>query len=106
EAIMKSAERKTYATLLKNHQNDYQALFRRVTLNLGEEPSELAALPTNELVQKYATTKDKALEALLFQYGRYLLISSSRAGSLPANLQGVWNNSNNPPWQCDYHFDI
>ena len=49
---------------------------------------------------------DPELEALFFQYGRYLLISSSRPGGLPANLQGLWNDSNHPPWQCDYHANI
>lgn len=66
-------------------------------------------LPTDQLLSAYtggASAADRALEALFLQYGRYLLIASSRAGSLPANLQGVWNNSTNPPWSADYHTNI
>ena len=65
------------------------------------------AMPTDERLARYGKGGvDPALEALFFQYGRYLLISSSRPGSLPANLQGLWNNSNNPPWRSDYHSNI
>ncbi|MCJ8011516.1 glycoside hydrolase N-terminal domain-containing protein [Paenibacillus sp. KQZ6P-2] len=102
-STINSASSKLYATLKNNHTNDYQALFNRVTLNLGESTPQI---PTNQLLSTYSTTKDKALEVLFYQYGRYLLISSSRSGSLPANLQGVWNNSNTPPWDSDYHFNI
>ena len=79
-------------------------LFRRVSLNLG---GGAADLPTDERLVRYRDgAEDGELEALFFQYGRYLLISSSRPGSLPANLQGLWNNSNNPPWRSDYHSNI
>ena len=72
--------------------------------NLG---SAAADLPTDERLVRYRDgAEDGELEALFFQYGRYLLISSSRPGSLPANLQGLWNNSNNPPWRSDYHSNI
>jgi hypothetical protein len=60
----------------------------------------------NVVALAYQLFADPALEALFFQYGRYLLISASRPGSLPANLQGLWNNSNNPPWRSDYHSNI
>jgi alpha-L-fucosidase 2 len=64
-------------------------------------------MPTNERLQTYRQNRDdRHLEALLFQYGRYLLMSSSRPGGLPANLQGLWNNSNNPPWNSDFHLNI
>ena len=95
-----------YDKLLAGHLRDYQALFGRVTLDLG--PSSSTALPTDERLVKLnkTHTPDPGLEALLFQYGRYLLISSSRPGGLPANLQGKWNDSNQPAWRCDYHTDI
>ena len=95
---------KSFAQLRAAHVADYQALFRRVSLTLGDAPS---ALPTDERLTRYRKTPDdRGLEALLFQYGRYLLIASSRPGGLPANLQGLWNDSNNPPWCCDYHLNI
>jgi alpha-L-fucosidase 2 len=92
--------------LLERHCSDHSALFDRVALDIGQTPS---SLPTDQLLARYgqgAAAIDRALEALYFQYGRYLLIASSRAGSLPANLQGVWNHSNAPPWNADYHVNI
>lgn len=86
---------------------DYKELFDRVSLDLGGVATNL---PTNELLNGYKTNasdgEKRSLEALFFQYGRYLLIASSREGSLPANLQGVWNQVNNPPWNSDYHTNI
>ncbi|CAH1192956.1 hypothetical protein PAECIP111891_00466 [Paenibacillus allorhizoplanae] len=102
-SVINSASIKSYSTLRSNHMNDYQALFNRVSLNLGES---IPQIPTDQLLTSYRTTRDKALEVLFYQYGRYMLISSSRSGSLPANLQGVWNNSNTPPWESDYHFNV
>ncbi|MGG1676200.1 glycosyl hydrolase family 95 catalytic domain-containing protein [Neobacillus sp. NRS-1170] len=103
EEIMASISEKTYDSLKSTHIIDYQSLFNRVSLDLGgKEPS----IPTNELLASYSNTNNKYLEELFFQYGRYLLIASSRPGTLPANLQGVWNNSNTPPWDSDYHFNI
>ncbi len=98
------ASRQPYSTLLANHIRAYQSLFNRVTLNLGPQ----STLPTDERLLQVSRTRqsDPALEALLFQYGRYLLISSSRPGGLPANLQGVWNESIRPPWRSDYHTDV
>ncbi len=96
-----------YQTLKQRHIRDYQALFDRVSINLGVSFASKTALPTDQRLQNYKQIpSDPGLEALLFQYGRYLLISCSRPGSLPANLQGLWNNSNNPPWHCDYHSNI
>jgi len=100
------AQAKDLAQLRNTHLQDYQALFGRVSLDIGQADS---ALPTPELLAGYGkgdAASDRALEALYFQFGRYLLISSSRAGSLPANLQGVWNHSNTPPWNADYHVNI
>jgi len=87
--------------------SDYQSLYQRVHLDLGAAPDAVRALPTDDrLVEYNKGSADPELEALFFQFGRYLLISSSRPGSLPANLQGLWNNSNDPPWRCDYHSNI
>ena len=89
------------------HVSDFQNLFNRVSLNLGNSSGSSRALPTDQRLVQYAQgTPDPELEALFFQLGRYFLISSSRPGSLPANLQGLWNNSNNPPWRSDYHSNI
>ncbi|MFE5813606.1 glycoside hydrolase N-terminal domain-containing protein [Streptomyces sp. NPDC056479] len=96
-----------YRTLLDRHVRDHRALFGRVALDIGQ--SLPADIPTGRLLAEYTagtSAADRALEALYFQYGRYLLIASSRPGSLPANLQGVWNNSTTPPWSADYHTNI
>ncbi|MEU5685989.1 alpha-L-fucosidase [Streptomyces venezuelae] len=97
-----------HGTLRARHLRDHRAMFDRVTLDIGQ--SLPADLPTDRLLKQYGTgadaAADRALEALFFQYGRYLLIASSRAGSLPVNLQGVWNNSTTPPWSADYHTNI
>lgn len=95
-----------FEELRRRHTSDHRALFSRVALDIGQRP---AAVPTNQLLEGYgrgSAEQDRALEALYFQYGRYLLIASSRQGSLPANLQGVWNHSNTPPWNGDYHVNI
>ncbi|MDE1937540.1 MAG: glycoside hydrolase family 95 protein [Alphaproteobacteria bacterium] len=105
-AWVDQAASKGFPRLLHDHEDDYGKLFNRVTLDIGQKmPNE----PTDVLLSHFQNGKsaaDRALEALFFQYGRYLLISSSRAGSLPANLQGVWNNSDTPPWNADYHVNI
>lgn len=100
------ASAKKYGQLLTDHVQDYQVLFNRVSLNLGKTPSEKLLLPTYKRIIGYKKQPDPQLEALFFQYGRYLLISSSRKGGLPANLQGLWNESNDPPWRSDYHSNI
>jgi alpha-L-fucosidase 2 len=102
--IISDASVKTYSELKKSHINDYQPLFNRVTLNLGDTKP---TIPTKDLIVKYnGGTRDPALDVLYFQYGRYLTIASSRGIGLPSNLQGIWNNSNTPPWGCDYHSDV
>jgi alpha-L-fucosidase 2 len=96
-----------YLGLRREHTVNYRSLFYRVILDLGKSAPEVSALPTDERLVRYSKgLPDPELEALFFQYGRYLLISSSRPGSLPANLQGLWNNSNSPPWRSDYHSNI
>ena len=105
QKVLTSAAKKSYKSLLDAHIKDHQNLFGRMSINLGSNP-EASKLPTAERVLRFNKTADPELEALLFQYGRYLLIASSRAGGLPANLQGLWNNSNTPPWGSDYHSNI
>jgi alpha-L-fucosidase 2 len=104
--ILTAAAFRGFDQLLSRHLHDYQSLFGRVSLNLGDTPAEEQSLPTYQRLLNYKKGSDHGLEALLFQYGRYLLISSSRKGGLPANLQGLWNESNTPPWRCDYHSNI
>jgi alpha-L-fucosidase 2 len=106
DRILKQAATKSYSSLLKAHVQDYQQLFNRLAINLGEHDIKNNSLPTYQRLINYKKTPDPALEALIFQYGRYLLISSSRQGGLPANLQGLWNESNTPPWGSDYHSNI
>lgn len=91
-----------YATLRQRHIADYQKLFNRVSLNLGAASTQ----PTDLRLAAFAAKPDPALLALYFQYGRYLLISSSRPGSQPANLQGIWNYQVQPPWSCNWTANI
>ncbi|CAM3475401.1 glycoside hydrolase N-terminal domain-containing protein [Kibdelosporangium persicum] len=103
-----AAVAKPFTALRDAHVRDHRALFDRVSLDVGQN---LPDMPTDDLLRAYrgtalASEARKALEVLHFQYGRYLLIASSRGGSLPANLQGVWNNSTSPPWSADYHVNI
>lgn len=95
----------SYAVLKNNHLSDYTEIFGRVTLDLGD--AEDAALTTDELLSKYKNGEySRYLEALYFQYGRYLIIASSRSGSLPANLQGVWNRYNFSAWGSGYWHNV
>ncbi|MEI7422808.1 MAG: glycoside hydrolase family 95 protein [Prolixibacteraceae bacterium] len=103
EKIMASAAQKGYESLRNAHVKDFSQLFDRVSLNLGTTP-ELSTIERLNAHKKGA--QDPALEALLFQYGRYLLISSSRPGSLPANLQGIWNYEVKPAWYSQYTTNI
>ncbi len=100
-----NASAKTYRQIKTDHINDYQSLFNRVTLSFYEEKPDL---PTDQLLASYKKGEyNPALETLYFQYGRYLMIGCSRMGAaLPSNLQGLWNNSNSPPWQSDIHSNI
>ncbi|MFO1388910.1 glycosyl hydrolase family 95 catalytic domain-containing protein [Cellvibrio sp.] len=106
ESTLDRVSKKSFDKLLADHQADYQKIFGRVTLDLGQVSTDLT---TPQILNKYRkgdANLDRTLEAIYFQFGRYLLISSSRKGSLPANLQGVWNASNTPPWNDDYHVNI
>ena len=95
-----------YNTLKKRHIDDHFALFGRNTLYLDCDPSDYD-VPTDDLIADYALGyQSNYLETLLYQYGRYMLIASSRKGTLPAHLQGVWNTYNSPPWACNYTQNI
>lgn len=101
-----AAAPKSFPDLLRRHTADHQVYFRRVILELPANPT-VAALPTDErLARVKAGERDESLAALYFQYGRYLLLGSSRPGTLPANLQGVWNDHIKAPWNSDYHTNI
>ena len=93
-----------YAELRAEHVRDHQRLFRRVSLDLGR--TSAADRPTDERIRAFAGAEDPQLLTLLFQYGRYLLIASSRPGGQPANLQGIWNDTNAPPWDSKYTTNI
>jgi alpha-L-fucosidase 2 len=107
-ADVKNAAASKYSDLLDRHLQDYRALFGRMDLNLGTSSDAQNALTIPERLlarQMNPAAADPELEAMYVQFGRYLTISSSR-GSLPANLQGLWSTTNNPPWMADYHTDI
>ena len=104
EADLKAISGKKFDALLKRHIKDYQAFFHRVQLDVGCTDS--SKLPTDQRLKNLATQPDPQLAALYFQFGRYLLISSSRPGGQPANLQGLWNDSLNPPWGSKYTVNI
>lgn len=94
-----------YNRVLSDHVTEYQKLYQRVSLDLGG--SSTWDLPTNQRLDKVSEGKlDPGLATLYFNFGRYLLISSSRANNLPANLQGIWNEHMEPPWNSDYHINI
>jgi alpha-L-fucosidase 2 len=104
-----AAVTRTYADLLRRHVEDYRRLFDRVTLSLGPDKTDsntAASQPTDERLKNFAAAPDPSLLALYFQYGRYLLISSSRPGTQPANLQGIWNYQVQPPWSCNWTSNI
>lgn len=96
---------KSYDDLRTRAIAEHQRLFRRVALDLGRNEAA-EKLPTDERVRQSPTTDDPGLAMLYFQYGRYLLVSSSRPGTQPANLQGIWNDSLNPPWGSKYTINI
>ncbi len=102
-----AAAQKPFAALLDEHVRDYRALFDRFALDLGRTPEATRGLPTDERLAAYRQGgADPDLEELVLQYARYLMISASRPPGLPANLQGLWNKSNRPPWRSDYHTDV
>lgn len=103
--VIENAEQKSWDEIKSAHTEDYKKLFGRVELKIGD--SGKAKLPTDVRLEGYQNgEKDPSLEALIFQYGRYMLIGSSRKGCLPANLQGIWNDSNNPKWGSMFCYNI
>ena len=104
--MMDQAVQKGYDELYRNHEADYTALFNRVRLQLNPDIST-PNLPTYQRLANYKKgTPDYQLEQLYYQFGRYLLIASSRPGNMPANLQGMWHNNLDGPWRVDYHNNI
>ncbi|MEP4809561.1 MAG: glycoside hydrolase family 95 protein [Luteolibacter sp.] len=127
KAQLTAAAGKDFAKLKEEHMADYHSLYGNLSLDLGTTPDEILKLPTDERLTSYRGQKvviakkgnmgkkasnpkggkpDPDLEELLFQHARYLMISCSRPGAMPANLQGLWNESNSPPWRSDYHSDV
>jgi alpha-L-fucosidase 2 len=104
EKVIVAAAKKSFARLRDVQRKDYQTLFHRVTIDLGQ--SDAMALPTDERIKHFAEGNDPQLAALYYQFGRYLLISCSRPGGQPAGLQGLWNESKNPPWGGKYTINI
>ena len=115
QQVMASLQGKSYEELLERHLTKYQEQYRRVSLYLGGERlrvgdgtsgMDASNLPTDERLAHFAGSKDMGMVALMFQYGRYLLISSSQPGGQPANLQGVWNDKLYAPWDSKYTINI
>lgn len=103
--LVDKAQSKPFKELKERHLADYHELFDRVDLQLASE-KEQEERPTDERIIRFAGKSDPALAALLFQYGRYLMISGSRPGGQPLNLQGMWNKEVIPPWNCGYTMNI
>jgi alpha-L-fucosidase 2 len=101
EDVLGKLATRPYETILNEHLNEHRRLFRRVSVDLGEGPA--SSLPTDERLSR---PEDPALAALVLQFGRYLLITSSRPGTQPANLQGIWNDEMNPKWDAKYTINI
>jgi alpha-L-fucosidase 2 len=101
---IKTAETRSFEKLLAAHTKEHQRLFRRVALDLGQ--TDAMQQPTDARIQNFHNGNDPQFATLYFQFGRYLLISSSRPGGQPANLQGLWNDSMSPPWQSKYTINI
>lgn len=105
-ALLAGAMKKEYSEALKAHTDYYQLQFNRVSLSLGGENTKTARQETVKRIAGFSQGNDPALAALMFQYGRYLLISSSQPGGQPANLQGIWNHQLNAPWDGKYTINI
>ncbi|RBQ04034.1 glycoside hydrolase family 95 protein [Pedobacter miscanthi] len=101
---LNSLKGKTYAAIKQNHIKEYQSYYKTFSVDFGRSENE--KLPTDERLAKFASANDPAFAALYMQYGRYLLISSSRPGTQPANLQGIWNDLLTPPWGSKYTTNI
>ncbi|GAA5221657.1 glycoside hydrolase family 95 protein [Membranihabitans marinus] len=104
ENYLENINGQSYDNIKANHIEDFQNLFNRVSIDLGK--SEISNRPTNERLISFKDDEDPNLVSLLYQYGRYLLISSSREGTQPVNLQGIWNDKLSPPWDSKYTINI
>jgi alpha-L-fucosidase 2 len=102
---LEKVSKRLYEDIRKDHINDYQSLFRRVSLDLGSGDGNYFTTDARITAMQNGYTDTDLIE-LYYQFGRYLLISSSRPGDLPANLQGIWADGLNPPWSADYHINI
>jgi alpha-L-fucosidase 2 len=103
-SLLDKASRRSYRDIAADHVREYQKYFHRVKLDLGANAA--AKLPTDERLRTFRSHADPHLVTLYFQFGRYLLISSSQPGGQPANLQGIWNQTMNPPWDSKYTINI
>jgi len=99
-----AAQPRSFDELLQEHLAEYQPLFQRVAIRLGDRPT--SSVPTDQRIASFKQDQDPSLLGLLFQYGRYLLIASSRPHTLPANLQGIWNDQIQPPWSSNFTINI
>jgi alpha-L-fucosidase 2 len=106
EAALSAAGSRPWALMRADHVREHRSWFHRVELTLGAGPGLEATLPTDERVRRFADHPDPSLAALYYQFGRYLLIASSRPGTQPANLQGIWNEDSNPWWDSKYTINI
>ncbi len=98
--------KKNFSTLRTAHVADYQKFFNRVKLDLVSTNSEISAQPTPDRLTAKNLAADPSLAVLYFNFGRYLFISASRPGGMPANLQGLWADTTSPPWSADYHLNV
>lgn len=107
-SLISKAEAKSYSRLRSAHVAEHQRLFNRVEVDFGPIPDNISLLPTDERLKQVSINgkPDTGLVELFFQFGRYLLISSSRPGGMPSNLQGIWAWQMNPPWNADFHTNI
>jgi alpha-L-fucosidase 2 len=104
--VLDHAGAREYADMLRDHVAEHRAWFRRVRLTLEGTPADVMALPTDERIKRFASAPDPDLAALYYQFGRYLLMASSRPGTEAANLQGIWNDNPNPWWDAKYTINI
>jgi len=105
-SLLATARKKPYDRARREHIDRYRTQFARMSLSLGDTDKETLAMPTDKRIRQFADKADPQLAALLFQYGRYLLISSSQPGGQAANLQGIWNDKPNAPWDGKYTINI
>lgn len=106
ETALSKAQGRSWDALRADHVREHRTWFDRVELTLGAEDAAASAQPTDERIQRFADNPDPDLAALYYQFGRYLLIASSRPGTQPANLQGIWNDDPNPSWDSKYTINI